>query len=49
MPAEGEPLEAGATAPDFELDSTEGRLRLSALLRRGAVALFFYPGNNTPG
>jgi hypothetical protein len=37
-------------APEFELDATGARrIRLSALLRQGAVALFFYPGNNTPG
>jgi peroxiredoxin len=43
-------LGVGVPAPDFELDATGGRrLRLSALLRKGAVALFFYPGNNTPG
>ena len=46
----GEPLAVGATAPDFELDATGARrIRLSALLRQGAVALYFYPGNNTPG
>ena len=50
MPNPDEPLAVGAQAPDFELDATGGkRLRLSKLLERGAVALFFYPGNNTPG
>ncbi len=45
-----EPLAAGEMAPDFELDATGAqRLRLSALLNKGPVALFFYPGNNTPG
>jgi len=49
MPGDG-PLAVGATAPDFELDATGGqRIRLSALLKKGPVALFFYPGNNTPG
>lgn len=44
------PLEVGGRAPDFELDATGGRrVKLSALLRQGHVALFFYPGNNTPG
>jgi peroxiredoxin Q/BCP len=44
------PLPAGAAAPDFELNATGGRrVRLSKLLRDGPVALFFYPGNNTPG
>ena len=45
-----EPLAVGDMAPDFELDATGGRqVRLSALLNKGPVALFFYPGNNTPG
>ena len=49
MPAD-EPLAVGEMAPDFELDATGNqRLRLSALLNKGPVALFFYPGNNTPG
>ena len=50
MPAAEEPLAVGAKAPDFELDASGGkRLSLSALLKQGPVALFFYPGNNTPG
>ena len=45
-----EPLADGAKAPDFDLEATGGkRLKLSALLKTGPVALFFYPGNNTPG
>jgi peroxiredoxin len=45
-----EPLAVGAVAPDFELDATgRQRIKLSAMLRTGPVALFFYPGNNTPG
>ena len=45
-----EPLPIGDMAPDFELDATGGtKVRLSALLKKGPVALFFYPGNNTPG
>jgi len=49
MPADG-PLEVGTRAPDFALDATGGRrIRLSELLVHGPVALFFYPGNNTPG
>ena len=44
-----EPLAVGEMAPDFELDATAGRMRLSGLLHHGPVALFFYPGNNTPG
>ena len=50
MPATDEPLAVGAVAPDFELAATGGlTVRLSALLKKGPVALFFYPGNNTPG
>jgi peroxiredoxin len=46
----GDPLAAGAAAPDFELNGTGGaRLRLSEQLARSAVALFFYPGDFTPG
>jgi peroxiredoxin Q/BCP len=49
-PSEGEPLAVGSAAPDFELDATgRRRIKLSELLRQGPVALFFYPGNNTPG
>jgi len=45
-----EPLAAGTAAPDFELDGTGGaRVRLSALLSDGPVALYFYPGDFTPG
>ena len=45
-----EPLGVGTRAPDFEQGATAGRkIRLSALLKKGPVALFFYPGNNTPG
>ena len=40
----------GATAPDFELAASDGRsYRLSELLKKTAVLLVFYPGNNTPG
>jgi peroxiredoxin Q/BCP len=46
----GEPLAAGTPAPDFELDGTGGvRVRLASLLAEGPVALFFYPGDFTPG
>jgi len=45
-----EPLAVGAKAPLFELDASGGRrFALADLLRKGPVALFFYPGNNTPG
>ena len=47
---EEEPLAVASAAPDFELDATgKRRIKLSALLRTGPVALFFDPGNNTPG
>ena len=37
----------GDPAPDFELDGTDGRFRLSD--HRGeCVVLLFYPGDNTP-
>src|SRR5947209_9216475 len=37
----------GDPAPDFELEGTEGRFRLSE--HRGErVILLFYPGDNTP-
>jgi len=45
-----EPLPVGSRAPEFTLDCTGGRaLTLHDLLAKGPVALFFYPGNNTPG
>ena len=45
-----EPLEIGSRAPVFEAVASDGKTyRLAELLRRGAVALVFYPGNNTPG
>jgi peroxiredoxin len=46
---EAEVLPVGAMAPDFELDGTAGPVALRTLLKKGPVALFFYPGNNTPG
>jgi peroxiredoxin Q/BCP len=46
----GEPLDVGSAAPDFDLEATGGgRAKLSALLGGGAVALYFYPGDFTPG
>ena len=50
-PSTDEPLAVGAAAPDFDLEATGGggRVRLSALLAQGPVALFFYPGDFTPG
>ena len=45
-----EPLAIGSRAPAFEAASSDGKTyRLADLLRHGAVALVFYPGNNTPG
>ncbi|HEV7845793.1 MAG TPA: peroxiredoxin [Thermoleophilaceae bacterium] len=38
---------AGDPAPDFELDGTDGRFRLSDHLGE-RVVLLFYPGDNTP-
>jgi peroxiredoxin Q/BCP len=44
------PLAPGDRAPDFELAAGGGgRVRLATLLKEGPVALFFYPGNDTPG
>ena len=45
-----DPLEIGARAPAFEAPASDGKTyQLADLLRRGPVALVFYPGNNTPG
>ena len=45
-----EPLAVGAKAPPFTAPASDGRTYKSAdLLKAGAVALIFYPGNNTPG
>ena len=50
MPGADEPLAVGTRAPDFDLEATgKRRIKLSDLLKQGPVALFFYPGNNTPG
>ena len=44
------PLATGTKAPDFEAEAHDGkRYSLAGALKLGAVALFFYPGNNTPG
>jgi peroxiredoxin len=48
--SETTPLGIGIKAPDFTATASDGTTyRLSELLARGHVALFFYPGNNTPG
>jgi peroxiredoxin len=45
-----EPLAIGSHAPAFEAAASDGKAyRLAELLRRGPVALVFYPGNDTPG
>lgn len=43
-------LPVGETAPTFTADASDGlTYELSEVLKRGHVALVFYPGNNTPG
>jgi peroxiredoxin Q/BCP len=43
-------LAIGSTAPSFSVTANDGStISLEDLLKKGAVALFFYPGNNTPG
>lgn len=45
-----EPLAIGSRAPAFEAPASDDKTyRLTDLLKQGAVALVFYPGNNTPG
>lgn len=40
----------GSTAADFMATASDGSpVSLRELLRNGAVALFFYPGDDTPG
>ncbi len=40
--------DVGARAPDFNLDSTQGKITLSERLAKGRVLLVFYPGDGTP-
>ena len=40
--------DVGDRAPGFELESTEGTLRLAERLEKNAVLLVFYPGDDTP-
>ena len=43
-------LEVGTPAPPFTAPASDGKTyTLAELLSAGAVVLFFYPGNNTPG
>ena len=43
-------LEIGSKAPGFSAQASDGKTyRLADLLKATAVALVFYPGNNTPG
>jgi len=43
-------IKAGDKAPEFALKSQEGEVvRLSDLLSRGSVVVYFYPKDNTPG
>ena len=43
-------LPIGSRAPTFEAPASDGATyRLADLLKTAAVALVFYPGNNTPG
>jgi peroxiredoxin len=45
-----DPLPIGSKAPPFSAPASDGKTyALADLLERGAVALVFYPGNNTPG
>jgi len=45
-----DPLAVGAQAPAFSADANDGRrYALAEQLAQGPVALFFYPGNDTPG
>ncbi len=40
--------DVGDRAPDFTLPSTRGEITLSKVLKRGAVLLVFYQGDDTP-
>jgi peroxiredoxin len=45
-----EPLAIGSKAPAFTAPASDGRTyTLGDLIKKTAVALVFYPGNNTPG
>ena len=43
-------LAIGSPAPEFTAAASDGSsYTLADVLKRTAVALIFYPGNNTPG
>lgn len=43
-------IQVGDRAPDFALPNAEGKpVRLSELLSKGPVVLYFYPKDETPG
>ena len=43
-------LKTGDTAPDFEAETYGGEtVKLSDVYKKGVVALYFYPRDNTPG
>ncbi len=43
------PIDAGISAPDFELLDDEGRPRKLSDFRGSDVLLYFYPADDTPG
>jgi thioredoxin-dependent peroxiredoxin len=48
-PAAAHPLE-GQRAPDFELPDAQGHpVKLSSLIRKGNLVIYFYPKDMTPG
>ena len=45
-----EPLKVGSRAPLFKAPASDGQTHaLAEVLKQRHAALFFYPGNNTPG
>ncbi len=41
-------IAVGAVAPDFELDGTQGKVKLSGFKGKSDVVLFFFPLAFTP-
>lgn len=41
-------IAVGAEAPDFELDGTQGKVKLSSFRGKNDVVLFFFPLAFTP-